>query len=135
MRYPWGNSITHADANYGSDDRPAHPCQGELSGKEGPDQWFFTSPAASFPANGFRLYDVAGNVFEWVQDWYQEDYYAVSPGVDPPGASSGSQKILRGGSWSSRSPWLAVDRRVRDNPSARSIYVGFRCAVEAFPGQ
>ena len=56
-----------------------------------------TTPVGSYPANGFGLYDMHGNVWEWCQDWYEADYYAKSPAVDPPGPASGSLRVRRGG--------------------------------------
>src|SRR5204862_3918608 len=52
------------------------------------DGWERTSPVKSFPANGFGLYDMAGNVWQWCSDWYRPDYYAVSPPRDPQGPES-----------------------------------------------
>ncbi len=85
LKYPWGNSISHDDANF--------------KGTGGRDQWKYTSPVGSFAANGFGLFDMAGNVWEWCADLYGETYYASSPSVDPQGPASGSSRVLRGGSW------------------------------------
>merc|ERR1712098_158969 len=79
-RYPWGDEITHDDANY---DRKV--------GK--------TTVVGSYPANGYGLYDMAGNVWEWCQDWYGSDYYSNSPTKNPPGPDTGSSRVLRSGGW------------------------------------
>ena len=60
-----------------------------------------TRPVGRKGGNGFGLHDLAGNVFEWVNDIYASDYYAVSPSTNPPGPSTGISRVLRGGSWSS----------------------------------
>jgi formylglycine-generating enzyme required for sulfatase activity len=81
-------------------------------------------------ANGFGLHDVLGNVFEWVNDWYDQNYYRNSPSQDPSGPTSGQQRVLRGGSWGSLPRLIRVSYRVRLDPGSRSYYVGFCCGGE-----
>jgi formylglycine-generating enzyme required for sulfatase activity len=78
-------------------------------------------------ANGFGLYDLLGNVWEWVSDWYDEQYYQHSPSQDPSGPSSGQDRVLRGGSWVSNARNVRVSVRAWSDPASRS-YFGFRCA-------
>ena len=59
----------------------------------------YTSPVGTFGANGYGLYDMAGNVWEWCWDRYGSGYYGSSPSSDPRGPSGGSDRVLRGGSW------------------------------------
>merc|ERR1712096_462363 len=104
-RYPWGDEITHDDANY--------------SGTGGKDKWSECAPVGSFAAHGYGLYDMAGNVREWCQDWYGENYYSSSPAKNPPGAGSGSYRVLRGGSWSLVTSYLRVAYRIKPTPAFR----------------
>ena len=93
-RYPGGDEMTHDDANY--------------SGTGGKDKWSQCAPVGSFEANGYGLYDMAGNVWEWCQDWYGKVYYSSSATKNPLGADSnpGSKRGLRGGALDQRTYYL-----------------------------
>ena len=77
--------------------------------------------------NGLGLYDMSGNVWEWVSDWYGDSYPTGSR--NPTGASSGSAKVLRGGSWIGIDRSTRAANRLRSNPANRDSYLGFRLAV------
>ncbi len=84
-RFPWGSEIDQSKCNF-LNDASAKAQRG-------------TRPAGTYEPNGFGLYDMAGNVWEWVSDWYAKDYYASSGPKDPGGPVNGTIRIVRGGSW------------------------------------
>jgi formylglycine-generating enzyme required for sulfatase activity len=112
-RYPWGDRIDRNMANFLTD--PA------LKLAHG------TSRCGIFPPNGYGLYDMAGNVWEWVQDWYAADYYLQSPSENPEGPSDGQMRVLRGGSWLVADVrMLSCSYRHKVPPDTYSYGIGFR---------
>ena len=88
------------------------------------------SVVGSYGANPFGVYDQHGNVDEWCGDWYDDDYYSSSPVEDPQGASSGSSRVLRGGSWLNNAFNCRAAYRFLFEPSRRDYGVGFRVLCE-----
>ncbi len=87
-------------------------------------------PIAQKKANHLNLYDMSGNVWQWVYDWYDPDYYRNSPKDNPSGPSSGTSHVLRGGAWNKNSMFTTNSVRNRIVPGACSLdYYGFRLAV------
>ena len=90
-----------------------------------------THEVAGKRPNSFGLFDVLGNVSEWVNDWYDKDYYQHSPSQDPSGPTSGQERVRRGGSWVSEPGDAGASVRDRSIPDARSNGQGVRCVWEA----
>ena len=111
--YPWGNEMRENQAN--CDD---NWCK---------DSFDYAAPVGSFAANLFGLYDMHGNVFEWVADWWA-DYPNGAAVSDPQGADSGSSLVLRGGAWSYDPQSLRSASRSDLRPDASSAFIGFRPA-------
>ena len=87
----------------------------------------------SYPPNPFGLYDMHGNVYEWVSDWYAHDYYEKSPAADPKGPDRGQLRVLRGGSWRNIGSFLRCGERYFDRPDRRHVDHGLRVACDVSP--
>lgn len=95
------------------------------------DGYPFTAPVGQFKANAFGLHDMHGNVWEWVSDWYDDQYYAKSPVNDPQGPADGNVKVRRGGSWHTWPLYARSAYRNWNSTSTRYTLVGFRLVMEA----
>jgi formylglycine-generating enzyme required for sulfatase activity len=82
-------------------------------------------------ANGFGLYDMHGNVFQYCQDWYGEDYYGKSEAENPQGPAQGAARVVRGGSWGSDPRFCRSAGRINSAPVLRFAFRGFRVVVAA----
>ena len=130
LRFPNGNNITHADANYYSSSSHSY----DMSPTRGHHPTWntgtspYTSPVGSFASNGYGLHDMAGNVWEWCHDWHGSTYYGSSSGTDPTGPSTGSRRVFRGGSWSVSAVGARCSARVEHAPTVAGETFGFRLA-------
>jgi formylglycine-generating enzyme len=145
-RYPWGDELRPALESSAKADAGAPPADGAAAApnaqrQQGPKLAHYGVPngptkVGSYPPNGFGLYDVMGNVAEWVYDWYDRTYYVVSPEANPKGPATGLYHVIRGSSWSDViETGDEVEPRVYGvyfrnflSPSHRTDVVGFRCA-------
>lgn len=109
--YPWGN---------GSPSRSLLNYNGNVGA---------TTPVGSYPdgVSSYGLYDMAGNVWEWVADWYDQGYYARSPTVNPTGPASGEYRVLRSGAFNDGWTHVRAANRNRDKPTGTADSLGFRC--------
>jgi formylglycine-generating enzyme required for sulfatase activity len=109
--YPTGDDIERSQANFFSSD---------------------TTAVMSYPPNRYQLYDMAGNVYDWCQDWYAYNFYEVSvqEPENPQGPPQGVYRVLRGGCWKSLKEDLRCSHRHRNNPGAVNGTYGFRCAAD-----
>jgi formylglycine-generating enzyme required for sulfatase activity len=119
FKYPWGNDRSHDQANYWR--------------TGGQDQGTYPAPVGSVPPNAFGLYAMSGNVYEWVADWYSEDFYARSPRADPAGPPRGRLRVTRGGAGFLNPAVMRISTRLRSAPDTRNIAVGIRCAADELP--
>ena len=114
-RYPWGDALDPAYAHF-------LPNAG-MKTQRG------TAPVGSYPANGFRLFDMAGNVWQWVSDWYASAYYERAQYLNPRGPDSGSMRIVRGGGWvNTDGRYLRCACRHKVPPDTYAYSIGFRVA-------
>lgn len=113
--YPWGEDVDRRKANY---------CDGGS---------MRTTPVAAYPegVSPYGAYDMGGNVWDWVSDWYDERYYATSPPSNPQGPEGGSIRVLRGGSHWFDATLMRVANREPYHPSQTDVDIGFRCARDA----
>ncbi len=118
-RYPWGDRLDRNMANFLTD-----PSLKAIHG---------TTPCRSYPPNAYGLFDVTGNVWEWVSDWYDPTYYAAAPERNPAGPRQGHLHIIRGGGWLVADVrMLSCSHRHKVPPDTYSYSIGFRivCAPE-----
>lgn len=126
--YPWGNRFDGNLLNFCDIN-----CTRSGANRSYNDHHDETAPVGTYEGgkSPYGVYDMAGNIQEWVADWYSKDYYANSPDKNPTGPGSGTYRVLRGGSWISDLDNVRTYVRAFLSPTAAYNYVGFRCAKSA----
>jgi sulfatase modifying factor 1 len=129
QRYPWGDELTPGGG---------HRCniwQGRFPVLNTEDDGHAgTAPVDSYRPNGFGLYNVAGNVWEWCSDWFSRDFHLTATRTDPPGPPTGESKVLRGGSYLCHRSYCnryRVAARTGNTPDSSTGNTGFRCVADS----
>jgi formylglycine-generating enzyme required for sulfatase activity/tRNA A-37 threonylcarbamoyl transferase component Bud32 len=128
FRYPWGDAFDGTKLNFCDANCPSNNRNNDFD-----DGHRDTAPVGTYP-NGrspLGVYDLSGNVMEWVDDWYDFRFYAESPDINPRGPADGQFKALRGGSWLSTQEQVSVTARGSFDPLVIQSNLGFRCAMPA----
>ncbi|MBA4385069.1 MAG: hypothetical protein C0410_10065, partial [Anaerolinea sp.] len=117
--YPWGGNKPNCDySNFKGCREPAEP---------------YEVGSLTYGASDFKAFDMVGNVFEWVGDWYAEEYYASSPSANPTGPMSGTKRVYRGGSYKSAKDEISSILRFAQEPEKQTSDLGFRCVLSGDP--
>gem|GEM_PF-616507 len=127
-KYPWGDSPPSGKKVNFADKQVWLKKKYGWADKDIDDGYAYTAPVESYPqgASPYGILNMAGNVWEWCNDWYGSDYYKNSPGKNPIGPTGGPDRVLRGGGWYDFAPLIRCAYRSSDDPSVRGYDVGFR---------
>ena len=126
--YPWGDTFDAEALNFCD-----IKCREQQADQEADDGFIAEAPVGSYE-NGrspFGAYDMSGNLWEWVADWFASDYYAQSPTSNPTGPAEGEERVVRGGSWFDTGNFTNTVIRFSIPPTETDDTIGFRCALDA----
>jgi sulfatase modifying factor 1 len=125
-QFPWGDDLQDGRrANFADRNTDF-----EWRDRNADDGYKYVAPVGSYEPNGFGLYDMAGNVLEWVRDYYGEDYYRYTPEIDPEGPGHGENRVTKGGEWTFGPVNLRCAFRGWSRPDLAFYNTGFRVAIE-----
>jgi formylglycine-generating enzyme required for sulfatase activity len=124
-QYSWGNENPSGNI---ADESAKNELSGLSIWKGYNDGYAYTAPVGSFKPNELGIYDMSGNVYEWVSDWQEDNYYANSPKYNPKGPDKGKYKLLRGGAWDLQPETARTTSRYWNVAGARAVCMGFRLA-------
>lgn len=124
--YPWGNDWDATRANTRRAATGATPANSPVAVGSYPDG-----------ASPYGILDMAGNVAEWVNDWYQSNFYSqpAASGLNPQGPTTGTTKVVRGGSWDTMPFYARTVHRQDYEPNSQALFIGFRCVADESPIQ
>jgi formylglycine-generating enzyme len=129
QRYPWGDDLTPDGEHRMNVWQGTFPPRNTLD-----DGYYGTAPVDTFPPNGYGLYNLTGNVWEWCQDWFDPTFHRHGPRKNPKGPPRGSHRVMRGGSYLCHASYCyryRVAARGANTPDSATGNLGFRCARDA----
>lgn len=124
-RFPWGDELTPGGRHMCNIWQGVFPSQNTAA-----DGYVGTAPAKSYTPNGFGLFNVSGNLWEWCHDWFSRDFHVAGPRIDPTGPPGGQEKVERGGSYLCHESYCnryRVGARTKNTPDSSTGNIGFRC--------